>query len=187
MGGERRVDKVKWFFERWLPVILGSLAACVSAHLVRQNGLSFYDDFAKILDSVITFSSIMVGFVGVLLGILFSIKDSVNIGLLFQRNERQTLLGFFKSSIVGGLALVVVSGLLYVHSHIDKVVHESASRFLFYSWIFLVFYVFAATYRIIRIMMFMIFDDDSNENMQREGIRMDPDRERALQERIAKR
>ncbi|MDO8223950.1 hypothetical protein [Bacillus cabrialesii] len=51
-------------------------------------------NFDKVLDGAITFSSIVLGFLGALLGILISIKDSAIVSAIFESKEKNIKLFF---------------------------------------------------------------------------------------------
>lgn len=184
-------DNLFWFTEKYLPYILGVLGALFMGWCSLGGKINNNNSLEKILDSTITFSSITVGFVGALLGILFSIRNTEIIDLLFESREKDTLKKYFRQNIVSGIILVVVSMTLYVKDGIDNIIAINIeklkpSSIFFIMWGFLLFYMLASTYRITSIMMHIIFSDGKVENKEPEPVIMDEDSKKKLKEQYKK-
>ncbi len=176
-------EKMLMNVERYGPWIFAFVGSLVSIPIFNKYSLEA--GFDKILDSSIMFSSIIVGFVGVLVGILFSLRDSELIQLFFETRTRgrERLKLYFKQNIISGILLVVFSMLLYLRAHLGSCVQMLA----LITWTFLLVFVFFSTYRIIDIIMHILFSaNDKNENQELEGIKMDNQKRLDLEERFKK-
>ena len=86
--------KILKFIESWLPLFVGLICAGVSLYIYQKINL-FDDNFDKLLDAIINFDSITIGFIGVLLGVLFSIRNTTLIEILFKHRTRDLLKKYF--------------------------------------------------------------------------------------------
>lgn len=178
MRNKKKSDTLLWITEKYLPFALGILGAILMGWCSISGKINNSNSLEKILDSTVTFSSITVGFVGALLGILFSIRNTEVIDLLFKSREKDTLKKYFKQNIISGIILVIVSMALYVKDDIDSIITINVknirlSSIFFIIWGFLLFYMLTSTYRITSIMMHIIFSDDDNKNKELKPVKMD--------------
>lgn len=150
----------KFTFEEIYPIIGGALGFILSMSLIRNY---IPEQFDKILDASINFSSILTGFIGALIAILFSIKDTDLMKYLFENTKKRILLHYFKNAILTGILIVVFSAILYLRTKfINITIMGITINTIILSvsiWIFLVVYFVLASYRIIDIMMTIIFKD----------------------------
>lgn len=160
-----------WFLEKCGPCILGTIGAALAIWLVLICKLS-QEAFDKVLESTITLSSILIGFIGALLGILFTVKNTETISLLFQSKEKIVLKRYFRYNVILGMFLVVFSLLLYVIEAVENLT-ETIQYIVYGLWGFLLLYTLSSTFRIINIMMHIIFDEKPNENKEPEPVKMD--------------
>ena len=139
---------------------------------------------------MVTFSSILVGFVGVLLGLLASIKDTPVVAKLFKQKEIGILKGYFSASIISGVMLVFFSIVLFLRDFIESLKLLGLLNFSVYNllvavWFSLIIYVILSTWRIINIMMHILFSN--REDIDKvDSIVMDKNKARELQERFKK-
>ena len=182
-NGKELKKKVYWFFENYGPIICGIVAG-ISVIWIKFSFDIAKSSAEKVLDATITFSSILVGFVGVLLGILFSIRHSETVSLLFESKNKEVLKGYFKRTIISGLLLVFASLFSYVNSCIiDNVLAKKA---LYAVWGFLLMYTLTSTYRIIHIIMHILFSDNVNQNAKPESLSMGEQERNDLKETFRK-
>lgn len=116
--------------------------------------------FEKVLDTVITFSSIVTGFLAALLGILVSIRDSDIVKEIFETKAKGELKYYFYESFSLGFVVVITSGLMYVLIHYDNELTNNA----FYFWILIVIWFFLSTYRIVNILLSIFFNSNNSRN-----------------------
>lgn len=174
----KREKKLWW--EECHPLLIALIITVLLVVFARWCDIYFscnIKNYEKILDASITFSSIVVGFVGVLLGILISIKETKIVQTLFTKIRKQLLVRYFKESIFSGIAVIVTSSSLYL------IQNEIWSKLIFYIWIFTLIYFMLSSYRIIDILFMIIFQDNSLQDMIK-GNRMSDKEAKELEDRF---
>lgn len=150
-------EKFFYFLERGGPELIGIVGGIIILIIMTEYGLG--SNFEKILDSAIVFSSIIVGFMGALLGILYSMSDTRLLQRLFEYRECRGLLkSYFARCITSGIVLVAITIALYLKSYFFLTALVGAILI----WGFLLTYTFACTYRIMNIMLHIIFLEDKS-------------------------
>lgn len=119
------------------------------------------EKFDKVLDSVITFSSIILGFLGALLGILITIKDSNIMKKIYKENHKKTIKFYFSEAIIFGFLVVIVSTILHLFVGSDK----NYVQCVFFFWIFLTSQFFFSSYRVISTLMHIMFKSDMDDSI----------------------
>lgn len=151
---------IKALMEKYMPICLFFLVVICGIVLSVFFNFTFpADPYDKILDAIINFSSIIIGFMGVLIGILFSLRDSKVVSLLFKYNKERQLKRYFLESICVGIALLLFSMILYLREQYP--IHSMAA-YLIDIWCGLLFYSAACHYRIISLMIKIIFIKDED-------------------------
>lgn len=106
----------------------------------------------NVLNSAITFSSIVIGFLGALMAILANLGKSGLIQLVNRFAGEDILFKYIRRTIQTGFVVLITSGCLFVlNGMIEKVV------FIFWMWF--VTYFFFSSYRIISLLMNLVFVD----------------------------
>lgn len=192
MNGRGARTTVQGWLESHVPWLLGVIVSVLSLAYMAVNVVEPFAALTQMLDAAITFGSIIVGFVGALLAILVTVWDSDAIRTLFETWIRERLRSFFRGTIVGGFLLVTLSGILHLGSTINTVTWDGIGglapfELLLGAWLGLSVYVLLSAYRIMSIMMHIIFNARQNENEELPGITMDPKRKEEFRERIARR
>ncbi|MBW7636524.1 hypothetical protein K1I48_24215 [Bacillus licheniformis] len=143
------------------------------------------NNFDKVLEGATNFSSILLGFLGALLGILLSIKDSEIVKTIFSQKGTLWLKYYFYESFVTGLSVVILSSIMHIFID-DK---TAIAKILFYIWFFCVVFFIFSTYRIVNILMTVFFKvNDSNASVRPEGNRIEDEAEReAIRNRLSNR
>lgn len=102
------------------------------------------------------------------MGILYSIRSTKLLKKLFDyRENRDILKNYFKQCILSGIFLVAFTIFLYVRKYFILTILVIGV----FAWGFLLIYMFCCTYRIINIMMKIIFEDDFEESQKEIGTR----------------
>lgn len=136
--------------------------------------------FGKILDATVVFASIMVGFVGVLMGVLFSIRDADLIKLFFQSRGIKMLKRYFRENIISSIALVVLSIVLYLKNYLgcfDWIVYTG--------WSYLLAFTLFSAVRIIHIIFHIVFAENDIE--EDEDVNIDGAAKEKLKEQLSHR
>ncbi len=180
--------KLKVFWEKYNPIVLGVIGSII-VYKALINGELLVTSFNNILNSTITFSSIIVGFVGVLLAILFSIKNTDTIKLLFKHKAKDRLKLYFLSTIVSGVILVMLSLIVFA-LNLDQILpiecnDVSKEVIVLLLWGFMFTHMLASGYRIINIVVYIIFSDSVNKNKEPDGIKMDKNKKEELRKRYS--
>lgn len=166
--------KLPLFFEQYYPLI----AAIVGIIIFICSSCNFWlsEDFDKVLNGVITFSSILVGFMGALLAILASIRNTEIVEYIYSHVEKSLFLKYFKFTIIPGLLVVVLSCVMFVIKN----------NFLGVLWTFTTIYFAFASYRIIDILLRIIFKDPNCTEYKPSGNELTEAEANAIRERLKK-
>ncbi|WP_316568854.1 hypothetical protein [Neobacillus sp. YIM B06451] len=156
------MDKLGRWFHSFYPYLISLL---VTYSLFRYYIDYRMPNFDKVLDGSITFSSIVVGFLGALLAILLSIKDSAIVQLIFNTKEKLTLKRYFHETFLIGFLVVIFSSIMHVLRGYD----EKYVVILFYVWSFTTVSFIPLTYRIVGILMAVFFKANSTDARVRPG------------------
>lgn len=116
-------------------------------------------NFEKVLDSAVTFSSIVVGFLAALLGILVSIRNTEIVGEIFAQKEYKTLKRYFNETFIMGFSVILFSNSLYILMNETSKIAE----ILFFIWITVSFWFILSTYRIVNILMSVFFKANASD------------------------
>lgn len=139
-------------------------------------------NFADTLSSVITFVSIIISFFGVLLTLLISAKEKSKIIQDFLKSADKTaFVSSIKRLIMCGLLTVLIAACLFL----EDIISEWVIMLLAIGGVFFLVRFTALTYRFTNILL-MLFISDDNASKKVEGLKLDPEKEKELRERINK-
>lgn len=123
--------------------------------------------FEKILDGIITFSSIVVGFLGALLAIILSLSETKVVKYVYTytsyRTKKIVFLVYCKQAIYFGFACVLLSISMYLLK--DKKVLTTFQELAFYAWVYMSLMFIGSSIRIINLLM-LILSKASKEQMK---------------------
>jgi hypothetical protein len=141
-------------WERWYPLLLSIVSTAVLIFVVGANPTLKVE---KVIDASINLSSILIGLLGALLGILISIKDTSIVNQLFSSpNEKDRIYSFIKQAIFLGFMTIISASFLYVNLEPVK----QASYYFFNIWLFLSICFLFFSYRILDILMYILANKD---------------------------
>lgn len=150
------------FSEQAYPIVIAILSflfILCSLYGKENYNLLCKSVYDKILDSVISFMSVSIGFVGVLLGILFSIQDSKLVQNLFKHKSRGLLRQYFVESFVSGMIVIILSIIMYLRNSMsDKMITIFSCL-----WVSVVVWSCLSMCRIILLMINIIFLKDKQD------------------------
>lgn len=169
-------------FHLIVPIIISGIFLTLFYYFGIDHQLKNFD---KVLEGATNFSSIILGFLGALLGILLSIKDSEIVKTIFAEKGASWLKYYFSESFIVGLSVVIFSSVMQIFVE-DKTIY---AKILFYIWFFCVVYFICSTYRVVNILMTVFFKaNDSNASVRPEGNRIEDEAEReAIRNRLSNR
>ncbi len=182
MGSNRGVQfesRYPFFISTCLAIVTGIVLNCLNTSLGNLD---------KVIDGIITFSSIIIGFLGVLLAILLSIRNTEIITYIFAHTQKNVLLKYFRSAVISGLLLVIMSISMFFlkkFKGINLFNLFTLDKVLFLLWIYLMSYFFLSSYRIIDIVMCIVFKDPQATSKRPKSKKIEPDKEEALKKRYS--
>ncbi|OTW89022.1 hypothetical protein GVV68_16980 [Bacillus cereus] len=159
----------------WFSAFLFGVVVTYIAHIIGFNHK--VSNFDKVLDGSITFSSIVVGFLAALLGILISIRDTEIVKEIFRQNEIGTLKYYFNEALILGFITVILSGIL----HVVRGNTFLSVTIIFYVWSVGLFWFIASTYRIVHLLMNIFFKSHYNTRRP-QPVEDDPDEQEAMRQ-----
>lgn len=184
-----RTKALKKIIESYGPLLISAIGTLLIVYLLKKCsnielfGGDFNGTFDRILDSSVVFASIIVGFSGVLMGILFSISERRIMKSFFRGYAKSKMKTYFGRNILAGLLLVFISLGLYMRDYFM----DNMGGGIAFVWLFLLLYVLSSAYRIISIMMHVLFSlDDDNENAEPKAVRMDSSQAADLEKKYAR-
>ncbi|MDF2544912.1 MAG: hypothetical protein K0S47_4630 [Herbinix sp.] len=161
------------------------ISLIVTALLFRVGFNYSFKGFDKILDAAITFSSIIVGFLGALLGILVSIKESKIVKAIFKTKEKFTLKYYFEEAFAIGIAVVILTCAMYVLINTNN---KWSITIFYYLWLFTTILFIPSSYRIVSLLMAVFFNSNNEYSGGRpEGNDLNKDELEAAKEKLKKR
>lgn len=163
----------------WTSTLLFGLIVTYIVHIIGFNHQ--VKNFDKVLDGSITFSSIVVGFLAALLGILISIRDTEIVKEIFRQNEIGTLKYYFNEALILGFLTVILSGVLHV---IRENILLSVT-IVFNVWSVVLFWFIASTYRIVHLLMNIFFKSHYSTNRP-QPIEDDPNEQEEMRRGLAR-
>lgn len=142
------------WIEITLPLILSGITLWVMGILDFNPQLT---RFEKILDGSITFSSILVGFLAAMMGVLVSIKESEVMKRIFDVRSKGLLAFYLSETIFLGFIVVVSTCIMYLF--IERTDYQTP----FIVWQISLFWFVTSSIRIIIIMLFILFKSNVSE------------------------
>lgn len=164
-----RVGKVAEAFERLYPLIF-SLIITAGYWLLD---IEFKDSLSELLSICISFSSILLGFIGVLIALLFSLnKNAVKEYILVNYFYRKRIYCFFTGPLRSGFFLILISLLFYVRNTLSGfILFRILWDIIKTAWLFALVYFAASSYRLIRVVLKIAFykDRETDEDNKEDG------------------
>lgn len=142
------------------------------------NELLDSKNFNDLLKTLITFVSINISFLGVLITILISNKDKISsLKYFMSKVDKWYFSTCLKSTIIAGFVSVLLSCLLLMNDVYLKAINIILISFL----IWFILYYMASAYRFISLLLRLFLDDNGNKQVKNE---MNREKEDALKARI---
>lgn len=164
------------FLEKWYPSLISVLIVII--YLLFKPVL-VADNLDSILNAVISFTSILLGFIGVLITLIFSLINISIVGEIFKDEfHRKQMHNYFRRCIQAGFILIGVTILLFFRNTISQYLYIQVVQlkiciidFIKIGWIFLTPYFSLVSYRIISLVLRAAFEpaiEGQNENTENE-------------------
>lgn len=140
------------------PIIIALLFVIIDVHWKFTYKVK---GFSSVLESVITFSSIVIGFYTAMYGILIAMKNTT----LMKEIRRQNLNGIFKFQLYDSLLISFIVLVLSIVMQIVRNYNGSINNLFFNIWFAIIGYFVGSTYRAISLLLKIIFAN-SNESVE---------------------
>ena len=150
------------FCEKWYPFIISLMIVII--YLLFSPVLTF-DNLDGILNAIISFTSILLGFIGVLIALIFSLLNLSIVGNIFKSDFHRELMHlYFRRCIQSGFVLIGFTVLLFFRNTITHYLcfklfecDISVLYIVKVIWLFLTPYFSLTSYRIITIVLHAAF------------------------------
>ena len=164
--------------EKWYPFLI-SFIILILYVIIRPVLIS--DNLDSILNAIISFTSILLGFIGVLITLIFSLFNLSVVGDIFKDDFHRNLMHiYFKRCIQSGFMLIAFTILLFFRNTIGRYLNINLFRinlsiitFVKVGWVFLTPYFSLASYRIISLVLQAAFIPKQEEQSKSEEIEND--------------
>lgn len=141
------METFKLRLEQFFPMVLG----VVSAGLVYLSPfkLSEIPELTALLNSAVTMSSIIIGFLGAMISVLITISGRKIMKRIREKKAEGLLNWYLREAITSGFLAAVYSSILIMFSKYDG----GYAKYLLIGWSFIVVHFVCASYRILHVMM----------------------------------
>lgn len=163
---------LKAIFERIAPITLTIIIVIISSF--SHVDFSKIKDYKFLYSNIISFSSIIIGFLITMVSILITLTGKRVLKKIHEENADNLLSGYFIYPIASGVVLAlysIISGILF-----DESVYFVSSKVMSIIWIALVAYFVLTTCRIFYIMLKLLKSINVENNApksEREEIKVD--------------
>lgn len=177
-GKKELVDTI---FEDVYPI---GFAILITVGYLGLN-IELKDSFEDLLSASIGFASIMLGFLGVLIALLFSLNGRMKNYIFENEHYKARIKRYFKVPIETGFTFVIISLLMYLRKTLlgFSIFSALMMNIVKVIWIFIFVWFTAASYRLIHIVLHIAFKDTPQEpNSEDEEDKLDEEAYRLAQE-----
>lgn len=161
---EKRISVIERFYPTFFSCVAVFFYLCVSP--------PFQDSFSELLSACFSFVSIMLGFIGVLIALLFSLNSNmIKDYVLNDEILKKRIYQFYRAPIYSGFIFILVSLLFYIKNTIYSMEFpEGVSGGIWFIikliWIYFLIYFIASSYRIVHIVLHISFYDKSDDELE---------------------
>lgn len=180
-------ELVKYYTEKWYPLVISLISVAMVILLNMFVGIDILSskNFEKLINMSIEIVTITIGFMGVLMPIILSMKnDSKLVKYLFEELDKEELFKkYLYRTIKVGILELLISGIYYIKDSMNSVKLE---YIIGYVWIFMFIYFLTTLARSMGHMINIIFISDSkilgNEEMVNSGLYTDEEIKKGMEE-----
>lgn len=156
----REKDKMRKHFEDWYPLVFSIVITAMYGFVFRNWVGSYFND---VLNAVISFASIILGFICALVTLLFSLLSTSIMKIVFDGEYKIRLKRYFVRSCMFGFIVVIFSIILFEREKIFTELNNigvigkgiiCSTKCL---WVFCISYFTLTTYRVISLMIHIAF------------------------------
>ena len=182
----RKNGYIGMLVEQKYPVFLSIIIAVAATYIFIKYPITLREEIGSVINNLIVFVSIIIGFIGVLLGVLLSLKNEKIILILFELKAKDTLKQYFRAPIFNGTSSILFGCIIFFHKAIDSLAENiygqmSLSECAVIMWIFFTVNMLLTAHRLLNIMFELVFSD--RKVQEREIIVEDEKKVRDLKEK----
>lgn len=162
---------IKDFIEKFYPIVFSFFIAII---FLLNHSIKILDDVNLVLGSVLTFVSIIIGFMGILITLIFGIQENSILSYIL-KDEYYKLLAFkyFTNAFTSGFALIIITVVLFFRHTIQSIEFHFIGTIIIIIkclWVYNLTYFPLASYRIIVIVLKAAFHTDKRIKKSQEKI-----------------
>lgn len=156
---EKKNDRLSLFWEMYYPIIFGLLSA--AGYIIL--GIELKDDSSLILNAIISFTSVIIGFLGVILTLIFGLKDNPLVKFILGNKHYKSLVKYyFKFSIIFGFITILLTIIMFLKNTIGSLSWNNFDLFPLLNvlktlFVFCVVCFMLSSYRLINIILKIAF------------------------------
>jgi hypothetical protein len=187
LSNDKKID-LSLIFEKYYPYVFALIMSIISSVCLLFK-VKLVDDISSILNAIISFASIIIGFLGALLALIFSLNNNPIVKYIFDSKHYKKLMKqYFKISINSGFITILTTILLFFRNTIRSIVYLNLNfdfilGALKVSWVFFVVLFSLSSYRLIYIILKISFSSVDDGEEQDENVpTVDIEQEKAIEE-----
>lgn len=172
---------MKYYVERIYPYGIAIIMAVILQRVA--TGIMNDNNFNDLINDLVTFDSIVIGFFGAIMPVILSMKnESKFVKYVFEKDEKGLFSKYLKVTLFSGLCSAVLSLSLYTR---DVFAHKEIKHLLYTAWIFATTLFLTATYRSLSHMITLVFEKDGVGDRKTEQKREKSKKEITLEEKYS--
>lgn len=183
-----KTNSKKAIFERNYPIIFSITIVTVMLYVFVKCPIELGNEIENVVNNLIVFVSIIIGFLGVLLSVLLSLRNEKIVLALFEMEAKETLKYYFTMPLVSGTGSVLFGCTIFFRDAIDAFIpsvcgYLTVSECIIVVWMFFTFYMLFSTSRLVSIMFELVFSDGKIQ--ERESVVEDKKRAKELENKYS--
>lgn len=181
-------DKTKDGWYRWFAIYpwlfsIVATALVIWFEKICEINICSGDGFRDLLTAVVTFVSVVIGLLGVLLTCLITIRDTSKLVKYFlKESPKKVFQNGIKQCILSGLLLVIMTCALFIWDLFP----EKIFIIIKYGWVFLFTLFTTLIYRFISMLISLVIDNGEEEEGKKDNQDVIGERQEKMDERIPK-
>lgn len=164
--GETKRDKLITYFEEWSPLFFSALIT----FLFVINPIVILDNADNALNAIISLTSILLGFTGVLVTLMFGMLETRVMKTIFDESfsYKKRLKRYFSLNCCSGFILLFLSVLLFFRQTLKNICISNIWTFTKYVFLFFLLYFIFSSFRIIYITIQLLFLPINTDSVDKE-------------------
>jgi len=152
-------------WEKAMPFTVSIFIGLLLGFMLSRGTITYIEQIDNLVDVGVTFSSTLLGFLGVLIGILFTIRETKTGTILFNLEKFAILKEYLKTSIESGFYTLAFTVFLNLYSWecIEQIfLNLSPNDVVIILWTMIAGYFIASSWRVMSIMIAILFSKPKN-------------------------